>query len=186
MAVQRACHKLLSGARLAREQDGGAGLRQPADGAEDLLHGRRLSEDLGLLGDGLQRRLLPLALLERAANQFHGLVDVEGLGQVLVGAALERGHRGLQVRVGRHHDDRHRRELLLHHLQQFDARRPGHADVGNQNLRRLAAVETLIEKSPFDYERHMRWARFTYPIWYYVSVTGVLVYFFLYVWWPKR
>ena len=37
-----------------------------------------------------------------------------------------------------------------------------------------------------DYERHKRWARFTYPIWYYVSVTGVLVYFFLYVWWPKR
>jgi uncharacterized membrane protein YozB (DUF420 family) len=37
-----------------------------------------------------------------------------------------------------------------------------------------------------DYETHKRWARFTYPIWYYVSVTGVLVYFFLYVWWPKR
>jgi uncharacterized membrane protein YozB (DUF420 family) len=37
-----------------------------------------------------------------------------------------------------------------------------------------------------DYERHKRWARFTYPIWYYVSVTGVLVYFFLYVWWPKE
>jgi putative membrane protein len=36
-----------------------------------------------------------------------------------------------------------------------------------------------------DFERHKRWARFTYPIWYYVSVTGVLVYFFLYVWWPK-
>lgn len=35
-----------------------------------------------------------------------------------------------------------------------------------------------------DYERHKRWARFTYPIWYYVSVTGVLVYFFLYIWWP--
>ncbi|MCM2273750.1 MAG: DUF420 domain-containing protein [Candidatus Didemnitutus sp.] len=37
-----------------------------------------------------------------------------------------------------------------------------------------------------NYEVHKRWARFTYPIWYYVSVTGVLVYFFLYVWWPKR
>lgn len=36
-----------------------------------------------------------------------------------------------------------------------------------------------------DYEAHRRWARFTFPIWYYVSVTGVLVYFFLYVWWPK-
>jgi putative membrane protein len=33
-------------------------------------------------------------------------------------------------------------------------------------------------------ERHRRWARWTYPIWYYVSVTGVLVYFFLYQWWP--
>ncbi len=36
-----------------------------------------------------------------------------------------------------------------------------------------------------DYERHKRWARWTYPIWYYVSVTGVLVYLFLYVWWPQ-
>lgn len=33
-------------------------------------------------------------------------------------------------------------------------------------------------------ERHRKWARWTYPIWYYVSVTGVLVYFFLYQWWP--
>lgn len=35
-----------------------------------------------------------------------------------------------------------------------------------------------------DYVTHKRWARFTFPIWYYVSVTGVLVYFFLYQWWP--
>jgi putative membrane protein len=35
-----------------------------------------------------------------------------------------------------------------------------------------------------DYATHRRWARFTFPIWYYVSVTGVLVYFFLYRWWP--
>lgn len=31
-------------------------------------------------------------------------------------------------------------------------------------------------------ERHRAWARWTFPIWYYVSVTGVLVYFFLYQW----
>jgi putative membrane protein len=36
-----------------------------------------------------------------------------------------------------------------------------------------------------DYERHRRWARVTFPLWLYVSVTGVLVYFFLYVWWPS-
>jgi len=35
-----------------------------------------------------------------------------------------------------------------------------------------------------DYVRHRRWARWTYPIWYYVSVTGVLIYLFLYQWWP--
>jgi len=36
-----------------------------------------------------------------------------------------------------------------------------------------------------DIETHKKWAKFTFPIWYYVSVTGVLVYFFLYQWWPK-
>jgi uncharacterized membrane protein YozB (DUF420 family) len=33
-------------------------------------------------------------------------------------------------------------------------------------------------------DRHKAWARWVFPIWYYVSVTGVLVYFFLYQWWP--
>jgi uncharacterized membrane protein YozB (DUF420 family) len=35
-------------------------------------------------------------------------------------------------------------------------------------------------------ELHRRWARWTFPLWYYVSVTGVLVYFFLYQWFPHR
>ncbi|MET0263450.1 MAG: DUF420 domain-containing protein [Rariglobus sp.] len=35
-----------------------------------------------------------------------------------------------------------------------------------------------------DFERHKKWARVVFPIWYYVSITGVLVYFFLYRWWP--
>jgi uncharacterized membrane protein YozB (DUF420 family) len=34
------------------------------------------------------------------------------------------------------------------------------------------------------FDRHRAWARWTFPIWYYVSITGVLVYFFLYRWWP--
>ena len=33
-------------------------------------------------------------------------------------------------------------------------------------------------------DRHRAWARWTFPIWFYVSITGVLVYFFLYQWWP--
>jgi putative membrane protein len=33
-----------------------------------------------------------------------------------------------------------------------------------------------------EWDRHRRIARITFPIWMYVSVTGVLVYFMLYVW----
>lgn len=32
---------------------------------------------------------------------------------------------------------------------------------------------------------HRAWARWTFPIWYYVSITGVLIYFSLYQWFPK-
>jgi putative membrane protein len=35
-----------------------------------------------------------------------------------------------------------------------------------------------------DYETHKKWAKITFPIWLYVSVTGVLIYCFLYLWWP--
>jgi len=34
------------------------------------------------------------------------------------------------------------------------------------------------------YEEHKRLARWTFPVWMYVSVTGVLVYLFLYRWFP--
>lgn len=36
------------------------------------------------------------------------------------------------------------------------------------------------------WDRHRRIARWTLPIWLYVSVTGVLVYFFLYQWFPQH
>ncbi len=34
------------------------------------------------------------------------------------------------------------------------------------------------------YETHKKWAKITAPVWLYVSVTGVLVYLMLYVWYP--
>ena len=34
-------------------------------------------------------------------------------------------------------------------------------------------------------DRHRRIAKWTFPLWIYVSVTGVLVYFFLYQWFPS-
>ena len=35
-----------------------------------------------------------------------------------------------------------------------------------------------------EFDRHRRIARWTWPIWMYVSVTGVLIYFALYHWFP--
>ncbi len=43
-------------------------------------------------------------------------------------------------------------------------------------------VQTLRLALKGDFVRHRAWARITFPLWYYVSVTGVLVYAFLYRW----
>ena len=34
------------------------------------------------------------------------------------------------------------------------------------------------------FDKHRRIARWTFPIWLYVSITGVIVYFMLYQWFP--
>jgi protein SCO1/2/putative membrane protein len=45
-------------------------------------------------------------------------------------------------------------------------------------------VVTLFRAWREDWGRHRRIARVTWPVWLYVSVTGVLVYFVLYHWNP--
>ncbi len=35
------------------------------------------------------------------------------------------------------------------------------------------------------WERHRALARWTWPIWMYVSITGVVIYWMLYQWWPS-
>jgi putative membrane protein len=52
-----------------------------------------------------------------------------------------------------------------------------------------AAVVPLALRTAFlarhgRFDDHKRWARVTFPIWLYVSVTGVLVYLALYIWNP--
>ena len=42
------------------------------------------------------------------------------------------------------------------------------------------AMITLIRALKGNFERHKRIARWTFPIWLYVSVTGVIVYWMLY------
>jgi putative membrane protein len=45
-------------------------------------------------------------------------------------------------------------------------------------------ILTLIPVFTRHWEKHRRIAKWTMPIWLYVSVTGVLVYFILYHWFP--
>ncbi len=46
------------------------------------------------------------------------------------------------------------------------------------------ALRTLFLARRERWEAHRRWAKVTFPIWLYVSVTGVLVYLVLYAWNP--
>src|SRR5207302_10634179 len=105
-----------------------------------------MSQDFGGLAHGFYRLGFPSAFVERAANELDRLVDVEGLGKIFVGAALEGGHRGIEIRIGGHHDDRHRGMALLDGLQQLQPRAPGHADIGDEALRRTARerIERLL------------------------------------------
>jgi uncharacterized membrane protein YozB (DUF420 family) len=45
-------------------------------------------------------------------------------------------------------------------------------------------VITLVRGLQARYDRHRAIARWTWPLWMYVSVTGVIVYFMLYQWFP--
>jgi uncharacterized membrane protein YozB (DUF420 family) len=47
-------------------------------------------------------------------------------------------------------------------------------------------IWTLWRGLKGDYERHRRLARLVFPVWIYVSVTGVIVYLMLYQWYPAR
>lgn len=45
-------------------------------------------------------------------------------------------------------------------------------------------ILTIIPAFQARYDRHRRIAKITFPVWLYVSITGVLVYLMLYVWYP--
>jgi uncharacterized membrane protein YozB (DUF420 family) len=45
-------------------------------------------------------------------------------------------------------------------------------------------IITLVRGLRARYDRHRAIARWTWPLWMYVSITGVLVYFMLYQWFP--
>ena len=81
-------------------------LAQAADGTEELLHRRGLAQHFcsRISRFGFFRR--HHRLLEGAANQLNGIVDIEGFSQVLECPPLKGGDGAVQIRVGGHDDDR--------------------------------------------------------------------------------
>ena len=132
-------HQFLAGAGLAGDQHGENRTRQPADGAEYLLHGRRRTDNArrrginagGGRGGGLRRAQGP-------ADQRNEFVYIERFGQIFVRAALKSGHGAIQIRVRGHHNHRQVRRTTLDLLQQLDAVNAGHAHVGDNEIRRAA------------------------------------------------
>ena len=47
------------------------------------------------------------------------------------------------------------------------------------------AIVTVIRGLKMRVAKHRQIARWTFPLWTYVSVTGVIVYFFIYQWYPS-
>jgi uncharacterized membrane protein YozB (DUF420 family) len=46
------------------------------------------------------------------------------------------------------------------------------------------AIRTILLARAGRWDAHKRWAKVTFPLWLYVSVTGVIVYLALYIWNP--
>ncbi len=143
--VQRARHQFLARARLARDQHRDLALAEPADGAKDVLHGRRLAQHLGLQRGLCLGHVLAQAFLDGAADELHRLGQVEGFGQVLEGSALEGRDGTVQVGVRGHDDDGQAGLLGADLLEQFQAGAAGHADIADQHLwwlaRRVAGID---------------------------------------------
>ena len=47
-------------------------------------------------------------------------------------------------------------------------------------------IVLVIRAIRSQFDKHRRLARWTLPVWLYVSVTGVIIYFMLYHWFPSR
>ena len=125
--MHHAGHQLLAGAGAAADQHAAVGGRHAIDRRAQLVDGRRLADHLGA-HHGALSELLDLALqlggLERAQRHEQQPVGLEGLLDVVVGAALDGGDRGLDVAVARDDDDRQIGVRLLddvEHLQAVEA-----------------------------------------------------------------
>ena len=114
-------------------------MREAPNCAEHLLHCRCLADDLG--GRDLRSRRFStahfLCVGDRALDHGNRIIDIEGLRQIFECTASVARHCSVEIGVRGHDDDRHSRAFALHALEQLQAIHPRHADVADDDRRRL-------------------------------------------------
>ena len=145
--MQRLGDELLAGPRLAGDEDGGVAAGDLADELEDLQHRLRRADDALALGRALAQLQSKCAdleahvgVLEDPAQRGEEVVDLERLGDVVVGAVLHGLDRRGAAAEGRHHDHL---ELIVLALQLAQDRQPvlvRELDVHHHEVRTLLLI----------------------------------------------
>jgi len=160
--VQSPGHQLLAAAALAGDEHGGLGGRDHGDHLDQLAHGRAGADDLWR-GESGRQILEQLAVLLFKAGVVQGPgqghaqhVEIQGLGQVVVGPGLERLHRVAHRGVRGHDEHGRSRVVLLDALERLDAAHLRHAHVhehgvvgpGQHLVHGLGAVRRRLDVVP--------------------------------------
>ena len=146
--MQRAGDELLAGAALAGDEHGAVAARHGPDGPEHLEHLRALAHDavaVQRLEEFLAVQRVHVLLqdgdvaFERArrdgvAHDVAQLRDLDRLGEVVVGAVLQRVDGGFGRRVAGDHDEDRVGGERLRLLEQLHAVQLAHADVGDDDV----------------------------------------------------
>ncbi len=147
--MQRVGDQLLAGAALADDEHRRLGRRHQAHLLEEHLHLRRAADDalepetlVELLVE-LDDLLLELALLELREDALAELVEVDRLGQVVVGADPHRLDGGLDRAEAGDQDDREVEPALADLVQEAEAVEPRHAQVADRELRGVGLLQQL-------------------------------------------
>ena len=135
IVVQRSRDQFLAGAGLAGNHHRKIGLHQPGENPENVLHRRGAADDRHHL-DGRRLHVLapPLGFGERTSDDRHQFAQVEGLGQIFVGAALGGLDRGDEGVLRAHDDDRQIGPHPLDARQEVKSVVVGHDDVGDHEI----------------------------------------------------
>ena len=151
--VDGAGDELFARARLAHDHGRRARGRDEVDGRLERAHGRALSDELDAGARGRGERRGPAlglcespALLDRLDHDRAKLVEIAGLGHVLVRAALHRVDRPAHAARAGHEHDREPRVRALDAVEELEPAHAVHPDVAHDGVDRdaLDDLERLL------------------------------------------